>query len=220
MVEVRDQRRHERAEARQGRRSGGGESSDQQGIDLKRAITTAAAAAVVGGLAGAAKAFADRQGRSSEPEAAKDSPEPSDQSDEPTADEPEEEPAEERDDEPVAEQHDEEPDEQEQDEPDQEEQEQPQQPERTAAPSGDIAKVVARAREHVEQVLGEEPEGVSGIDRTNGNWCVNVEIVKLRRIPESTDVLASYAVVVDGEGDLVSLQETRRYRRSHAEEDR
>lgn len=218
MVEVRDQRRQERAEARQGRRSEGGESSEQQGIDLKRTITTAAAAAVVGGLAGAAKAFADRRGRTSEPEEEpKDPPEPSNQADdEPTADEPHEEPDEEQDDGPSAEHPDEEPDEQEHDEHDDEEQ----QPEQAAAPSGDVAKVIARAREHVEQVLGEEPEGVSGIDRSNGNWCVNVEIVKLRRIPESTDILASYAVVVDGDGDLVSLQETRRYRRSQAEDDR
>jgi hypothetical protein len=220
MVEVRDQRRQERAEARQGRRSDSGESYERQGIDLRRAITTAAAAAVVGGLAGAAKAFADRQGRSSEPEEPKRPPEPSSQSDEPDDDEPREEPAGQQDDEPAAEQHDEEPDERGHDEPDEQEQEQETQPEPAAAPSGDVAKVIARAREHVEQVLGEEPDGVSGIDRSNGNWCVNVEIVKLRRIPESTDVLASYAVVVDGEGDLVSLQETRRYRRSQAEDDR
>lgn len=219
MVEVRDQRRQERAEARAGRRSDDGESSDGPGIDLKRAITTAAAAAVVGGLAGAAKAFADRQGRSSHSEAVERPPEPSSQADE--HDEPQEDPAEQPDEEPSAEQQDEEPSaDQQEEEPEEEEQEQEQQPEPAAAPSGDVAKVIARARKHVEQVLGEEPEGVSGINRTNGNWCVDVEIVKLHRIPESTDVLASYAVVVDGDGDLVSLQETRRYRRSQAEEDR
>jgi hypothetical protein len=206
MVEVRDQRRQERADARAGRRSEGSDSSDESGIDVKRAITTAAAAAVVGGLAGALKAFADRPGGSSAPEEPKRAPDPSSQAEEPDDEAPQEEPAERQDDEPSAEQH----------EPDEEEQ----QPEPTAAPSGDVAKVIARARQHVGQVLGEEPEGVSGIERTNGNWCVNVEIVKLHRIPESTDVLASYAVVVDGDGDLVSLQETRRYRRSQSEEDR
>jgi outer membrane biosynthesis protein TonB len=214
MVEVRDQQRQERAEARAGRRSDGGGPSDE-GIDLKRAITTAVAAAVVGGLAGAAKAFADRQGRSSKPEEPERPPEPSSQADEPDDEEPEEEPDEQQGDEPSAEHQAEEPDEQEQ-----EQEQEEQQPEPAAAPSGDVAKMVARARNHVEQVLGEEPEGVSGIERTNGNWCVNVEIVKLHRIPESTDVLASYAVVVDGDGDLVSLQETRRYRRSQAEDDR
>jgi hypothetical protein len=206
MVEVRDQRRQERADARAGRRSDGSDSPDQSGIDLKRAITTAAAAAVVGGLAGALKAFGDRSGGSSEPEEPERPSAPMSQADEPGDEAPQEEPAERQDDEQSAEEH----------EPDEEEQ----QPEPTAAPSGDVAKVIARAREHVGQVLGEEPEGVSGIERSNGNWCVNVEIVKLHRIPESTDVLASYAVVVDGDGDLVSLQETRRYRRSQSEEDR
>jgi hypothetical protein len=213
MVEVRDQRRQERADARAGRRSDGSDSSDQSGIDVKRAITTAAAAAVVGGLAGALKAFADRPGGSSEPEEPERAPEPSSQADEPEADEPRDEPADQPEDEPSGEEH-------YREEPDDEEREQNQQPAPASAPSGDVAKVIARAREHVGQVLGEEPEGVSGIERTNGNWCVNVEVVKLHRIPESTDVLASYAVVVDGDGDLVSLQETRRYRRSQSEEDR
>jgi hypothetical protein len=32
--------------------------------------------------------------------------------------------------------------------------------------------------------------------------------------------MASFAVVVDDEGDLISLHETRRYRRSQADDDR
>ena len=49
---------------------------------------------------------------------------------------------------------------------------------------------------------------------------IPVEVVQLRRVPESTDVLASYAVVVDDDGLLISLQQTRRYCRSQADEGR
>ena len=193
------------------------------GVDVKRAMTTAIAAALVGGLAGAAKAFTDRHGRSSEAEEPERPSQPPSQVDEHDEDEEREETG---DDETSA-AHDEADDQHARDdEPDQpepaqgEHDEQDEQPAPTGAASGDVAKVIARAREHVEQVLGSEPESVSGIERANGNWCVNVEIVKMRRVPDTTDVLASYAVVVDDDGDLVSLQERRRYRRSQSEEDR
>ena len=220
-MEVREQQRQQRAEARAGRRSGAQEPTETSTdhADIKRALATAAAAAVVGGLAGALKAFSDRHGGTSDGEEVE--PRPQAQGD----DEPEGETNEAREEEPAAE-HDDDAEEddasvdEDDDESSDEPRHQPQQAEPVAAATGEVAKVIDRAREHVEQVVGAEPEGVSGIERMNGNWCVNVEVVKLHRIPDSTDILASLAVVVDGDGDLVSLQETRRYRRSQSEEDR
>src|ERR671935_87476 len=88
------------------------------------------------------------------------------------------------------------------------------------AESGEVAEIIEHAREHVQSVIGSEAESVSGIERSNGHWCVSVEVVQLRRIPESTDVLASYAVVIDDDGGLISLREARRYRRSQSDEGR
>jgi len=199
MAEVRDQQRRQRAEGRDQRRAGAEQPRDGgsgAGRQLKHAAVTAAAAALAGALAGGAKALADKRGRpqpDSEPESSR-SPKPEPPEPEP----PEPEPAEEA---------------QEQSEPEAEG------PEHGAA-SGDVAEIIERAREHVEGVLGSEAESVSGIQRSNGHWCVTVEVVQLRRVPESTDVLASYAVVVDDDGGLISLQQTRRYRRSQADDGR
>jgi len=199
MAEVRDQQRRQRAEGRDQRRAGAEQPRDGgsgAGRQLKHAAVTAAAAALAGALAGGAKALADKRGRpqpDSEPESSR-SPKPEPPEPEP----PEPEPAEEA---------------QEQSEPEAE------RPEHGAA-SGDVAEIIERAREHVEGVLGSEAESVSGIQRSNGHWCVTVEVVQLRRVPESTDVLASYAVVVDDDGGLISLQQTRRYRRSQADDGR
>lgn len=221
-MEVREQQRQQRAEARAGRRSGAQEPTETSTdhADIKRALATAAAAAVVGGLAGALKAFSDRHGSTSDGDESEPRPQAQGEDDAPEAEAGkahEQEPAVEHDDD--AEEDDASVDEDD-DESSQEPRHQPQQAEPVAAATGEVATVIDRAREHVEQVVGAEPEGVSGIERMNGNWCVNVEVVKLHRIPDSTDILASLAVVVDGDGDLVSLQETRRYRRSQAEEDR
>jgi gas vesicle protein GvpO len=77
---------------------------------------------------------------------------------------------------------------------------------------------VRQARRELANLIGGEPESVSGLERANGNWTVTLEVVELRRVPESTDVLSSYEVVVDDERKLVSARRLRRYRRSQVEE--
>ena len=77
-----------------------------------------------------------------------------------------------------------------------------------------------QARSHVENLLGKEAESISGIAKQDGRWSVTVEIVEVHRIPDSTDILASYEVVLDDDGDLIRLERQGRYRRSQVEEDR
>ena len=209
MAEVREQRQRQRAEGREQRRARAEEPVESPvGPQLKRAAATAAAAALAGALAGGAKALADKRGRP------QSRPEPEDELDEEHEPEPQEDPAPTAETETAAtagqdEQHAVEAQPETGDE----------QPEH-GAETGEVAEVIERAREHVQEVLGSEAESVSGIERSNGHWCVTVEVVQLRRIPESTDVLASYAVLVDDEGGLISLQQTRRYRRSQADDGR
>ena len=89
----------------------------------------------------------------------------------------------------------------------------------TAAGSpSDAMQIVKQAREHLKNLLGADAESVSGIERTNGNWSVTFEVVEMRRIPESTDILSSYSAVLDDDGGIVSLTRGRRYRRSQVEE--
>lgn len=84
---------------------------------------------------------------------------------------------------------------------------------------GDAEAVVATARRSLEALLGTDVERVSGLERRDGRWSVQLEVVELARIPESTDVLATYEVVLDDGGDMVSVSRVRRYRRSQVEEE-
>jgi hypothetical protein len=79
--------------------------------------------------------------------------------------------------------------------------------------------VVRRAVEQVAALTGRPVEGVLGLRRDDGGWVVTVEVVELRRIPDSTDVLGSYEVQVDEHGDLLEYRRTRRYYRSQVEEE-
>src|SRR5437588_157755 len=100
---------------------------------------------------------------------------------------------------------------------DEEESEEPKEPERGAS-SSEVSKMLERARSQVQDLLGEQPESVSGIVRSDGHWSVMLEVVEVRRVPDTTDVLASYEVVLDNDGNLVGLERKRRYFRSQVEE--
>ena len=81
----------------------------------------------------------------------------------------------------------------------------------------DPAEIVVKAREQLRGLLGREPESVSGIERTNGHWSVTIEVIELHRIPDSTDVLASYELVLDDDGNVARMVRRRRYLRSQIE---
>ena len=69
------------------------------------------------------------------------------------------------------------------------------------------------------ELTGREAEGVTGLERTDDGWKILVEVVEVRRIPDTTDVLALYEVAVDEDGDLESYRRLRRYTRGVPGED-
>jgi len=74
--------------------------------------------------------------------------------------------------------------------------------------------IVERAKAHLSELIGRPSEGVSSMTRTRDGWRVVVEVVELERIPRTTDILASYLVELDEDGELMSYQRLNRYYRN------
>ena len=72
-------------------------------------------------------------------------------------------------------------------------------------------RIAAEAARQLVELTGKEPEGVVGLDRSDDGWKVEVEVLEVRRIPNTTDVLAMYEVEVDGKGSLQGYRRVRRY---------
>lgn len=188
-----------RAESRAKRRAAadqhGSENGDVQ--DASDLLLGAASAAIAGAAVGAAQAIARRR------EEASAEPEPELESEpQPEPDEPEESARP-----PAA-------------------NEAPAAPVRPPAPrrerkqpmsDGEARDLVDRARDHLRQLRGVEAESVSSVARTPDGWRIGLEVVEVHRIPESTDVLATYEVEVDSNGDLLTYQRKDRYTRSEAD---
>jgi len=83
----------------------------------------------------------------------------------------------------------------------------------TAAKRATASQVAARAAQQLLELTGKGVEGVTGLERTDDGWKVHVEVVEVRRIPDTTDVLALYEVQVDEDGDLIGYRRLRRYAR-------
>ena len=67
----------------------------------------------------------------------------------------------------------------------------------------------------ITELTGKEAEGVTGVQPTDDGWRVTVEVVEDRRVPSSSDVLATYEIETDLDGELISYHRDRRYSRGH-----
>ena len=98
-------------------------------------------------------------------------------------------------------------------------------PEERSAPRAEsrrrpgATRIAAEAARQLVQLTGKEPEGIIGLERTEDGWTVEVEVLELRRVPSTTDVLATYAVTVDEDGELEGYQRRARYVRGAAAND-
>ncbi len=51
------------------------------------------------------------------------------------------------------------------------------------------------------------------MNRSESGWTVTVEMLEDRRIPSSTDILATYEAELDDDGELLGYRRVRRYSR-------
>jgi Gas vesicle synthesis protein GvpO len=73
------------------------------------------------------------------------------------------------------------------------------------------------ARETIEDLTGHKPEGVSGLQWDGESWLATVDVLELERVPNTTDVLATYVVQLDESGELMGYKRTRRFVRGRTE---
>jgi hypothetical protein len=80
--------------------------------------------------------------------------------------------------------------------------------------------VALEAARHLQQLTGNEVEGITGLDRTDDGWRVQVDVLELRRVPTTTDVIATYDVDVDRDGELVGYRRRHRFVRGEVGDER
>jgi hypothetical protein len=87
-----------------------------------------------------------------------------------------------------------------------------------ARPSMSAKEMTRAAMELLQDLTGHEPEAATGLMWDGESWLVTVDVLELSRIPNTTDLLGTYVVQLDGDGNLSGYKRTRRFQRSQAEE--
>lgn len=84
----------------------------------------------------------------------------------------------------------------------------------------DAREAARQAVAYIDEMTGQPPEVVSGVEQDEHGWLVTVEILELPRVPETTDVLGCYQVTIGHDGEPVSYRRVRRYYRGQIDGDR
>lgn len=75
----------------------------------------------------------------------------------------------------------------------------------------DTAQVVSR------DLIGAEPDGITGITETDDGWKVTIEVVERSAVPDTQDILGRYEVDLDSNYSPTGYRRLERYRRGDTE---
>jgi hypothetical protein len=77
-----------------------------------------------------------------------------------------------------------------------------------------IPEIAQITREQIPALTGFNIDTISHLGHDDNGWHATVELVELKRIPNSSDVLATYDVRFDESGNITGYERTKRYQRS------
>lgn len=79
-------------------------------------------------------------------------------------------------------------------------------------------EVAREASRQLTELTGREPEAVTALSRTDDGWRVDFDVVEIRRVPETADILAVYRAELDENAELLSYRRVERFVRSQTRE--
>ena len=77
-----------------------------------------------------------------------------------------------------------------------------------------LPNLVKKARQQLGELTGLNVCSTVSAARGESGWCVRVEVLEKRSIPDSQDILAMYELSLDREGELVNFSRIGMRRRA------
>ena len=74
-------------------------------------------------------------------------------------------------------------------------------------------QIALQVKDQLAELTRVKPDTISAISKDEKGWHIIVEMVEMKRIPDSTDMLATYETLLDEDGNLINYHRTRRYLR-------
>ena len=77
-----------------------------------------------------------------------------------------------------------------------------------------LLDLVKKTREHLAELTGLKVGSTVSVRKGESGWCVQVEVVEKNSIPDSQDILATYELSVDDEGNVQNFTRVGMRRRA------
>ncbi len=72
-----------------------------------------------------------------------------------------------------------------------------------------MMNVAERAKEQLAELTGFSPVAAVGGFKDEEGWHIRVDAVEMARIPQSTDIIGTYVVTLDQDGNMVKFEKMR-----------
>ncbi len=83
----------------------------------------------------------------------------------------------------------------------------------------EMMNLAERAKEQLAEVTGFNPVAAVGGFKDEEGWHISVDVLEMARLPESTDIIGTYVVSLDPEGNMVKFEKMRARLRGEAYEE-
>jgi hypothetical protein len=74
-------------------------------------------------------------------------------------------------------------------------------------------EIALKAKQQLNALTGLRPDTVSKLLKEGEGWRVAVEMIEIKSVPDTKDLLATYDALLDESGDVLSYERKSRYRR-------
>lgn len=74
-------------------------------------------------------------------------------------------------------------------------------------------ELIRSVKAQLQELTGFSADSVSDFTATEEGWEMTVNLLELKRIPASTDLLAAYRIILDKAGNVTGYHRARRYLR-------
>jgi len=72
-----------------------------------------------------------------------------------------------------------------------------------------MMNLAERAKEQLAEVTGFSPVAAVGGFKDEEGWHISVDVLEMARLPEATDIIGTYVVTLDPEGNMVKFEKKR-----------
>lgn len=73
----------------------------------------------------------------------------------------------------------------------------------------ELVNLAERAKEQLAEVTGFSPVAAVGGFKGEEGWHITVDAVEMVRIPNSTDIIGTYVVLLDQQGNMMKFEKKR-----------